>query len=169
LNIVVPVVFGHKFVASRLMVAVLAISVFVRIVRSEPGNSILLYRGRTKRLALTNLVALSSVAFVYVLVRMWGSTEAAALGRMASDCLALIAMIYLTREAMGAALRDNIVSMVVTGCIVAFAAALVMETSVGTAVWPSLAVLAAYFVGAGSWFAVFGPRMLRDGAFRAIR
>src|SRR5271165_1113831 len=96
LNIVVPIVFGPKFVASRWMVALLAMSVFIRIVRFEPGNSILLYRGKTKRLALTNLVALSSVVLAYFFIRIWGNTEAAVLGRMGSDFLALLAMLYVT-------------------------------------------------------------------------
>lgn len=169
LNLVVPLVFGPKFVASRLMVAALAISVFVRIVRAEPGNSILLYRGRTKRLALTNLVALSSVGFVYVFLAFWANIEAAVAGRIASDLLALIAMLYLIRRTYGPALQDSVLNLLGVACVVVFVAALVMETSVGSALGPSLAVLAAYFVAAGVWLAVFTPRLLREGAFRAIR
>ncbi len=73
------------------------------------------------------------------------------------------------RVTYGEAFRDSIASMVATACAVAFVAALVMETSVGSALWPSLAVLAAYFVGAGAWFVVFGPRLLCAAAFRALR
>jgi O-antigen/teichoic acid export membrane protein len=168
LNIGVPLVFGPKFIGSRSMVALLAMCAFVRIVRIEPGNSILLYRGRTKRLAITNLVALSSVPLSYLFIRIWGNTEAAVAGRAAGEFVALLALLSLTRQAYGAALRDSVASMFATACLVALTCVAVVETPVGAALGPSLAVLAAYFAASAAWLAAFAPRLLRAGGFRFV-
>jgi O-antigen/teichoic acid export membrane protein len=165
LNIVVPLVFGTKFVGSRAMVAWLAICAFVRIVRIEPGNSILLYRGRTKRLAIANLVALSSVPLTYLSIRIWGNMEAAVGGRAAGEFLGLLVMLSVIRQAYGTALRDNVASMFATACLVALTCASVVATPVGAALGPSLAVLAAYFAASAAWLAAFAPRLLRAAEF----
>ena len=85
------------------------------------------------------------------------------------DLLALVAMLYLIRTTYVPAFKDSVLSSLGVGCVVVFVAALVMETSVGSALGPCRAVLAAYFVDAGAWLALFAPRLLREGAFRAIR
>lgn len=166
INIVVPKLFGQKFLASREMVVILAFGVFVRIVRYEPGMSVLLFQGRTKRLALASVVNASTLAFSFLFLYFWKATEAAVLGRLAGDFLAMVSMMYLSRRAMGAAFRDSIHSVVLAAAIVGAVCGMVAGTSVGSSPGPTLAVLVGCGLAGGFWLLSFLPGLLQMGSVR---
>ena len=65
MNVVTPLVFGARFAIGRMEISLLALAAFVKIIRVEPFTSLLLLQQRTKRLAASNLAALSALAFSF--------------------------------------------------------------------------------------------------------
>ena len=68
MNVVTPLVFGARFAIGRMEISLLALAAFVKIIRVEPFTSLLLLQQRTKRLAASNLAALSALAFSFVFI-----------------------------------------------------------------------------------------------------
>ena len=83
MNIVVPLVFGRNFALSREAIALLALGTFFRSARGEPFTSMLMYEGRTRRLAVANLSSVSTLPFEVGLILLHASLEAVFLGRSA--------------------------------------------------------------------------------------
>jgi O-antigen/teichoic acid export membrane protein len=151
MNIVVPPVFGAKFTASRWTLVLLAAAAFTRIVRSEPGTSVLLYQARTKRLALANVLATSGLLFAFLLMMLIPSIETAVLGRLAGEFLGLAAMIVLSRKAFGSALVDFFVSVGLGFALLAAMTPMTFALGVGERISPSIAMLIVVLGLCGSW------------------
>lgn len=169
MNIVVPVVFGTKFSASRWMLILLASAAFTRIVRVEPGTSVLLYQSRTKRLALANVSVMSGILFAYLFV-LWNSViETAVLGRLGGELLGLGVMILLTRKAFGSALVGFLRSLGLGLAVLVAMTPIVFATGVGQRIAPSLAALIVVFVLCAGW--IWRPMLgFRNGEhFRPAR
>jgi O-antigen/teichoic acid export membrane protein len=111
INEVVPLVFGHKFVASRPMVILLAFTAFVALVRADPGTSLLLTDGRTKRLALINLFVVVGLIFSFIFIYFLRTIEAAVAGRFVAESMGLVAMHCLARVAFRGVSRYNIIAI----------------------------------------------------------
>jgi O-antigen/teichoic acid export membrane protein len=125
MNDVVPLVFGHKFVASRPMVILLAFTVFVRLVRNDPGTSLLLTEGRTRRLALANLFVMGGIVFSTIFLYLSRTIEASVAGRLAGELIGLIAMHYLARIAFQGVGRYNIIAITGVSAMLGIVSAIV--------------------------------------------
>ena len=141
MNIVVPFVFGQKFIASRWMVVLLAFVIFIRMVRGDPGTAVLLIEGRTKRMALVSLIVVIGLVFVAALVAFARTLEAAALGRCLSELGGLAAMLYFARVQLRGLIGDILKSIGVAGTMVAVGGVVTLFTPVGTRIAPSLMFL----------------------------
>ena len=97
MNVVTPVIFGARFAIGRSEVSLLALAAFVRIIRVEPFTSFLLLQQRTKRLAATNLVVLSGLAFAFLFIKVHPTIDAALVGRLMGEVTSLAVMVALTR------------------------------------------------------------------------
>ena len=141
INIVVPLVFGHKFVASQWMIVFLAFAAFFRMARCEPGTGILMIEGRTKRLALANLMVGGGLIFSAAFMVFAPTIEAATLGRCFGEVLGLAGMLYLTRSVMKAAIRDNLIALGLSAIVLSVGGLLVVFGSVGNTISASLGFL----------------------------
>jgi O-antigen/teichoic acid export membrane protein len=162
-NIVVPLVFGHNFVASRWMVVLLAFSAFFRMARGDPGTAILMIEGRTKRLALANLIVGGGLIFAAAFMAFAPTIEAATLGRCLGEVLGLAAMLYLTRSMMKAAIRDNLLTIGLSSVVLCLGGAFVVLGSVGNKIAPSLAFLCLAAAVLGFWVLRSRPLMAEAG------
>jgi O-antigen/teichoic acid export membrane protein len=141
MNDVVPLVFGHKFVASRPMVILLAFTVFVRVARNDPGTSLLLTEGRTRRLALANLFVMSGIVFSIVFLCLSRTIEAGVAGRLAGELIGLIAMHYLARIAFKGVGRYNIIAVTAVSAMLGIVSVIVCLMPPGRNLPANLAML----------------------------
>jgi O-antigen/teichoic acid export membrane protein len=162
-NIVVPLVFGRNFLASQWMVVLLVFTAFFRIARGEPGTAILMIEGRTKRLALANLIVGGGLIFSAAFMAFAPTIEAATLGRCLGEVLGLAAMLYLTRSMMRAAIRDNLMAIGLSSVVLCLGGAFVVLGSVGNKIAPSLAFLCLAGAVLGFWVLRSRPLMAEAG------
>jgi O-antigen/teichoic acid export membrane protein len=162
-NIVVPLVFGHSFTASRWMIVFLVFTAFFRMARGEPGTAILMIAGRTKRLALANLVVSGGLILSAAFMAFSPTIEAATLGRCLGEALGLAAMLYLTRSMMKAAIRDNLLTIGLSSAVLCLGGAFVVLGSVGNKIAPSLAFLCLAGAVLGCWALRSRPLMAEAG------
>ena len=141
MNDVVPLVFGHKFVASRPMVILLALTVFVRLVRNDPGTSLLLTEGRTRRLALANLFVMGGIVFSIIFLYLSRTIEASVAGRLAGELIGFIAMHYLARVAFQGVGRYNIIAITAVSALLGIVGAIVCLMPPGRNLPANLALL----------------------------
>jgi hypothetical protein len=134
-------------VASRPMVILLASMVFVRLARSDPGTSLLMTEGRTKRLALANLFPVGGIIFSVIFVALWRSIEASVTGRLAAEFVGLIAMHYLARSAFRGVGRYNMVAIAAVSIMVGAVGAIVYFMPQGGDLPANLALLAVCMAG----------------------
>jgi O-antigen/teichoic acid export membrane protein len=163
MNMVVPLVFGPKFTLSRTGVALLALATFVRLARGDPMTSMLLNEGRTRRLAIANLSSISALPLEIALILLLGTLEAALLGRLLGEIVALAVVIYLTRDQLGQARRDQALAMGLSLAVLGGAIILGAAAPIGVRPEPSLAVLVGGLTIFGVWAARFAPPLLRAG------
>ena len=163
MNDVVPLVFGHQFVASRPMVILLAFAVFVRLVRNDPGTSLLLTEGRTRRLALANLFVMGGIVFSIIFLYLSRTIEASVAGRLAGELIGLIAMHCLARIAFEGVGRYNIIAITAVSAILGMVSAIVSLMPPGRNLPANLALLvicaAAMFIS----LLCFVPSLVRVG------
>lgn len=141
-NIVVPVVFGEKFRVSIDVIVLLGLAAFFRIARNDPFSSILLQTNRTKRLALVNLSALTSLMFAALLMYYFRTIESAVAGRLLGELAALAFTLYMMRDLFRAAIFDFAAAMASATALVGVVAAATYVTQVGNKLAPSLTALA---------------------------
>jgi len=163
MNIVVPVVFGRSFTASRWMIILLAFGAFVRIARNDPGTALLLNEGRTKRLALANLASVSAIAFSVVLLYFVKSIESPALGRLMGEIAGLTAIHLLGQAAFRGGAGANLEA--ISGC-----AAIIFVTSImsffmpsGANLVPNLTLLCLCAAGMLLWASRFAVPLAKVG------
>jgi len=161
MNIIVPIVFGRQFLLSRAAVALLALATFVKLARGDPMTSMLLHEGRTRRLAIANLTSASAVPLQIVLIFLFGSLEAALLGRLLGEIVAMTVVLHLARKQLREAWRDQAVAMGVGLAALAGAILVGLAAPVGVRAAPSLALLFACLAAFGVWAARFAPPLLR--------
>jgi O-antigen/teichoic acid export membrane protein len=99
-NFVVTAAFGQKFHVSRATTAILGLAAFVRFVRAEPFNALMLNLGRTKRLAASNFLVSTSLVYLVVIALFNQSMEAIVLTRLMGETTALIVTIYISRQVL---------------------------------------------------------------------
>jgi O-antigen/teichoic acid export membrane protein len=165
MNIVTPLVFGRQFILSIFSVIMLSASTFIRIARIEPFTSILLQEGRTKRLAVGNLSAVSGLGFEWVLIVLYGNMEAALAGRVLGDLVSAIVVFWLTRQVARAAWLDYAKSASFAASVMAFSAAIMAIANPASGLGTSAIVLSALLMLITAWTAKFSPSLLRAAAF----
>ena len=97
MNVVTPLVFGARFAIGRMEISLLALAAFVKIIRVEPFTSLLLLQQRTKRLAASNLAALSALAFSFLFIEAIHTINSALAGRLMGEVTSLGVTIALVR------------------------------------------------------------------------
>jgi O-antigen/teichoic acid export membrane protein len=167
LNIGMPLVFGAKFVLSPASTGLLALAGFFRLVRGEPFTSMLLNRGRTKRLAIANLASTSTLLFMLVLLLIFQRFEAVMAGRLLGELTATAVMLFLTRDLFRPA-RLDFIKAVAVGLLVLVGAIALGSAGVGVALIPSIAMVAAGLAVFVAWTLYSAPGLL-DASFSAIR
>jgi O-antigen/teichoic acid export membrane protein len=167
INIVVPPVFGHNFSASRWMIVFVVFMGFFRMARGDPGTAILMIEGRTKRLALANLIVGGGLIFSVAFMALAPTIEAAAFGRCLGEVLGLAAMLYLTRSMMKAAIRDNLLTIGLSSAVLCVGSLLVVLASVGNKIAPSLAFLCLAGAVLGYW-ALRSRPLMAEGGFSVL-
>ncbi len=167
LDIVMPLVFGAKFVLSPASTALLAVSIFFRQARGDPFSSLLLNEGRTKRLAIANLSSTSALLFVFVLLLIFHSFEAVMAGRLLGEVTATAVTLAITRDLFKPA-RQDFFKAVTVGLLVLCVGIALGSAGVGLAVIPSIAMVAAGLAVFALWALSFTPDLL-DASFPAIR
>ena len=150
-NVVVPLVFGQKFVTSALGVCLLGLGAYVRIVRSEPFGSLMLQRGRTKRLALANIIAASSLGYMVVLAFYWHAIETVFAGRLLGEATSFVFTYFMLRRVFASERRMFSLPILFGLGLAGTACVAVISGWVGHALAPSLIVLAAYFAAIALW------------------
>ncbi len=95
---IITVVFGAKFRVDHLSMALLGTAAFVRFVRLEPFTSTSLNASRTKRLAVSNVLVSSSLAYMVLLSFFDRSINAVLAARLAGEVTGLAAAFYLARR-----------------------------------------------------------------------
>ncbi len=149
------------------MVVLLAFNVLLRLTRLEPGTSVLLYEGRTKRLALVNLAVGFSLAFSAAFMALTPRIEAAVLGKCLGELAGLAVMLYLARATLKSAIRENLLATGFSAAVLAVGAGSAWFAPVGTRVVPSLAVLALGLVVLALW-ALRSRPLLREAGFSSM-
>ncbi len=150
-NVVVPLVFGQKFVASPLGVCLLGLGAFVRIVRSEPFGSLMLQSGRTKRLALANIIAASAIVYMMALSFYWHSIDAVFAGRLLGDATSFVFTYFTLRRVFGSERRVVSLPVLFGLGLAGIACVAVTSGRAGQVPAPSLFALAAYIGAIGLW------------------
>ena len=167
LNIVVPLVFGAKFVLSPASTGLLALAVFFRQARGEPFTAMLLNQGRTKRLAIANLSSTSVLLFMFVLLLIFHSFEAVMAGRLLGELTATAVTLAITRDLFKPA-RWDFVKALAVGVLAPGVALALGSAGVGVALVPSVLTVAAGLAVFALWARSFA-RDLLDASFPAIR
>ena len=146
MNIVTPRVFGHQFEVSKSALLILSVGAFIRLARGDPFASLLLHAGRTKRLAFGNIIAMVSLLFIGLFAYYFKTTESAYFGRLIGETISLAVTMYVSRHLFAVARSDHATSMLIGFIVIALVGAACVTTTVGTAIVPSLVILALSFI-----------------------
>jgi O-antigen/teichoic acid export membrane protein len=95
---VITLIFGAKFRVDALSMALLGTTAFARFVRAEPFNSTMLNAGRTKRLAVSNVLVSSSLAYMVLFSFFDRSINAVLAARLAGEVTGLAGAFYAARR-----------------------------------------------------------------------
>lgn len=96
--VVIPLVFGSRFVVSNSEVLLISFIVYLRICRAEPAQSLLIQNHLTKRLAVGNQVPVIGLLLGGLLVAQFRTLEALLSGMVVGEVLAVLAMIFMARK-----------------------------------------------------------------------
>jgi len=89
-----PMVFGISFQVTHLVHVLLVAIVFLRVLRGTAPTMFLLVAGRTRELALLNLVSGLGIACAFWLLQYSLSLEAILFGQLIGDVLSIVVAIY---------------------------------------------------------------------------
>ena len=150
-NLVVPLVFGPKFVVSHLALCLLGLGCFFRIVRNDPFGSLMLNSGRTKSLALTNIVTASALFYMLALFYFWPTMESFFAGRLLGEATSFVFSIFIAAKKLGK--ETPIVSLsTLSGFLLTCAASFITIIGWAGDKWiPTLLACAAFGVVFGLW------------------
>jgi O-antigen/teichoic acid export membrane protein len=91
-----PIIFGPSFQVAQGVQLLLVVIVFLRVLRGSAPTMFLLVAGRTRELALLNLVSGIGILCAFWLLHYSLSLEAALFGQLIGDVLASVLMLYLS-------------------------------------------------------------------------
>jgi O-antigen/teichoic acid export membrane protein len=131
MNIITSVVFGRNFVMSDFAVALLALGVFFRIVRSEPFTALFLSQMKTASLASANFSSLSGLLASIFITYLFRTFEAPLAGKIVGEVVALAATLILSRASFRVAFSAGAFSTIFNLSIILFAAGAVLTTPIG--------------------------------------
>jgi len=152
LNPAMGLVFGAKFHADRSAMILLGAAAFFRLVRTEPFTSVMLNASRTKRLAASNILASSALAFMIVASFIDRSVDALLGARLAGELTSLVATLFMARQAPQSGRYCFTLSTVVgalffgLACLVSYALG-----PAGDLLWPSTLATVAFCLVVLAW------------------
>ncbi len=97
-NPIVALVFGAKFRVSELSMMLLGTAAFVGFVRAGPFGTTMLNASRTKRLAASNVLVSSSLAYMVLFSFFDRSINAVLAARLAGEITGLVGAFYMARR-----------------------------------------------------------------------
>jgi O-antigen/teichoic acid export membrane protein len=168
-NPVVTFVFGQKFQASHVAMILLGAGAFMRFVRMEPFTEVMLNAGRTKRLAASNVLVASSLAYMVLLSFFDRSINAVLAARVLGEFTSFLVTFVMARRAPEGGRFVFSFSMVVAFLFVCVASleAIALQRS-GGSVALLLAAYGAYAIAVSLWGAAdLRQRMRRLRAAKA--
>lgn len=153
-NIVATAVFGQKFHVSNASMAILGLAAYIRFIRQEPFTALMLNFGRTKRLAASNFLVSSTLAYLVVIAMLSHSMEAIVLTRLMGEVTALIATIYMARHVSnGGSLVFSRSTLTGFAFVCAACFAVMGLPWLGQSVVPTLATCVVYTIAIAIWAA----------------
>ena len=154
-DFVATTVFGPRFQASSAAMMFLGLAAYIRFIRNEPFNALMLNVGKTKRLAASNLLVSTTLVYMLLVSFFDRSMEAVLMTRALGEATALIFTIQMARQVRDSGRlvfsRADIVGAAFVGLACAGSAVL---GSFGRPLLPTLAVCVLYTIGIALWAAV---------------
>ncbi len=149
---IIALVFGAKFRVDNLSMVLLGTAAFVRFVRLEPFTSTTLNASRTKRLAVSNVLVSSSLAYMALFSFFDRSINAVLAARLAGEITGLAAAFYLARRMPEGGRSVFTLSTAIGFLFVVFAGLESMELErIGQSFPLLIAACVAFAIPAGLW------------------
>ncbi len=109
-DLVVPAVFGHRYVISDSAIFLLALIVFIRVIRSDPQQILLLLTQNTRKLAILGQAPFIGLFATAGLALIHPTLEFILVGSLVGEIAALCVVEYLSRPLLKSAIFDHIFS-----------------------------------------------------------
>lgn len=153
----IPVVFGHRYVASDWMIFLLAMIVYVRIVRTDPQTSLLFNAQRTRELAIAGQAPFIGLVVTAGLVLVRPSLETVLVGGLLGEIAGLGVTAYIVRRLLRSAFYDHVFSVLGMFAIVIAAGVTMLSTRSSDSLAAQIAIGAAFLVIVSTYAAVSLP------------
>ena len=105
-----PLVFGHRYVISDLTIFLLAMIVYVRIIRTDPQTSLLINAQNTRKLAIASQAPFLGPLVTVGLVMIHPTLEFVLVGVLVGEIGGLCAIGYVARRLLRSAIYDHVFS-----------------------------------------------------------
>lgn len=125
----VPLVFGKRFAISEPAIFLLAIIVFVRIIRTDPQTCLLFHIQNTRSLAIAGQAPFIGLLTTVWLVLVHPTLEFVLIGGLVGEIAGLFAIEYASRRLLRSAIYDHMISGLVMLSIVTAAGILIRLTT----------------------------------------
>jgi O-antigen/teichoic acid export membrane protein len=109
-DLVVPAVFGHRYVISDSAIFLLALIVYIRVIRSDPQQILLLLNQNTRKLAILGQAPFIGLLATAGLALIHPTLEFILVGGLVGEIAALCVVEYLSRPLLKSAIYDHMFS-----------------------------------------------------------
>jgi O-antigen/teichoic acid export membrane protein len=127
-DLVVPAVFGPRYVISDSAIFLLALIVFIRVIRNDPQNCLLLQTQNTRKLAVVGQAPFVGLLTTAGLALIHPTLEFILIGGLIGEIAALCVVEYVSRPLLKSAIYDQIFSGLAMLSIVVAAGILLLST-----------------------------------------
>lgn len=141
-----PTIFGSRYSISEFMVFLLALIVYIRIIRTDPQTSLLFNAQNTRKLAIVGQAPFIGLAATAALVLSHPTLELALIGGLIGEISGLCAAGFVVRGLMRSALYDHVFSTTAMLAIVTAAGILLLSTPIGDVFGDRVAVVGGFVV-----------------------
>jgi len=114
----IPAVFGKRFIVSESMIFLLALVVYVRIIRTDPQTSLLFNAQNTRKLAIAGQAPFIGLFVTAGLVIIHPTLEAVLVGSLVGEIAGLLVIGYIARRLLRSAIYDHVFSALAMFAIV---------------------------------------------------
>jgi O-antigen/teichoic acid export membrane protein len=126
-DVVVPAVFGHRYIISDLAVFLLALIVFIKVIRSDPQQILLLLTQNTRKLAVLGQAPFVGLLATAALALIHPTLEFILVGTLVGEIAALCTVEYLSRQLLKSAMYNHMISSLTMLSIVVAAGILLLS------------------------------------------